>query len=163
MLEHLNRLAHHMKWADACTLEALRAAEAPPAPALALYAHVLGAEHVWLARLQGEPSGLAVWPTLTLDGCAEASADSSRGYARFLSSLAPADLERKVKYTNSAGLSFEDAIGDILLHVFLHGAYHRGQVAQQLRAEGQTPAATDYIAFVRGTPAATQATRSAPP
>ena len=157
MLESLNRLARHMEWADARTLDALRAAgEATPAPALELYAHVLGAEHVWLARLQGEPSALAVWPTLTLEACAKAAADGSRGYARFLSSLSLADLERKVTYTNSAGLHFETAIGDILLQVFLHGAYHRGQVAQQLRAAGLTPAATDYIAFVRGTAAATR-------
>jgi uncharacterized damage-inducible protein DinB len=45
--------------------------------------------------------------------------------------------------------------------VALHGAYHRGQIAQLLRQNGAQPAATDYIGFVRGVPAATR--HDAPP
>jgi hypothetical protein len=38
--------------------------------------------------------------------------------------------------------------------VVLHGQYHRGKVNLLLRQEGEQPAPTDYIAFVRGVPAA---------
>jgi len=38
----------------------------------------------------------------------------------------------------------------------MHGCYHRGQVAMLIRDGGGTPAPTDYIAFVRGAPAATR-------
>jgi uncharacterized damage-inducible protein DinB len=48
------------------------------------------------------------------------------------------------------------AVGDMLLHVALHGAYHRGQIALLVRAGGSTPSPTDYIAFIRGAPAATR-------
>jgi uncharacterized damage-inducible protein DinB len=44
----------------------------------------------------------------------------------------------------------------MLTHVTLHGAYHRGQIAASIRAGGDTPTATDYIAFIRGAPAATR-------
>jgi uncharacterized damage-inducible protein DinB len=44
----------------------------------------------------------------------------------------------------------------MLVHVALHGQYHRGQVALLLRASGFEPATTDYIAWTRGVPAATR-------
>ena len=43
---------------------------------------------------------------------------------------------------------------DMLLQVVLHGCYHRGQVALVVRGAGAEPSPTDYIAFVRGAPAA---------
>ncbi|HEY6147556.1 MAG TPA: DinB family protein [Thermoanaerobaculia bacterium] len=35
------------------------------------------------------------------------------------------------------------------MHVVIHGGYHRGQIAAELRAAGFTPAYTDYIEAVR--------------
>ena len=63
-------------------------------------------------------------------------------------------LERTVHYRNSAGAEFDSKISDILLHVALHGSYHRGKIAAALRGAGADPAPTDYIGFVRGVPAA---------
>ena len=34
---------------------------------------------------------------------------------------------------------------DVLLHVIMHSAYHRGQVATDMRAAAFTPAYTDFI------------------
>jgi uncharacterized damage-inducible protein DinB len=36
-----------------------------------------------------------------------------------------------------------------LIHVLFHSAYHRGQIALQMRASGLTPAYTDFIHAVR--------------
>ena len=77
-------------------------------------------------------------------------------YDRLLDGLDEAALARNVHYTNSAGLEFDSTVGDILLHVALHGAYHRGQIALLVRAGGSAPAPTDYIQFTRGAPAATR-------
>jgi uncharacterized damage-inducible protein DinB len=41
--------------------------------------------------------------------------------------------------------------------VALHGAYHRGQIAAALRGAGAVPEPTDFIAFARGSAAATRA------
>ena len=38
---------------------------------------------------------------------------------------------------------------DVLTHVILHSAYHRGQVALAMRAAGMEPAYTDFIHAVR--------------
>jgi uncharacterized damage-inducible protein DinB len=36
-----------------------------------------------------------------------------------------------------------------LMHVALHGAYHRGQIAQVIRQGGGEPVNTDFITFQR--------------
>ena len=52
----LRRLFDHLEWADDRTLRSLREAPAIPPKALELFAHILGAEHVWLARLRQTPA-----------------------------------------------------------------------------------------------------------
>jgi uncharacterized damage-inducible protein DinB len=37
----------------------------------------------------------------------------------------------------------------VLTHVVLHGAYHRGQIAADLRAAGLEPPYTDFIEAAR--------------
>jgi uncharacterized damage-inducible protein DinB len=163
MIDHLTKLFDHLEWADARVLEGLRADPGSDPRALELYAHVLGAEHVWLTRIQQRPARVAVWPTLSLDQCATLAAENAAGFRALLGGLADGDLAREVPYVNSAGQSFRSAIGDMLLQVALHGAYHRGQVALVVRAAGGTPSPTDYIAFVRGVPAATRQSAVAAP
>jgi uncharacterized damage-inducible protein DinB len=70
--------------------------------------------------------------------------------------LGPTDLARVATYRNSANIEFTSTVEDILIHVAMHGAYHRGQVARALRQGGAVPEPTDYIAFTRGAPAATR-------
>ena len=152
----LERLVAHLRWADDRTLTALRSATAPPPKALELYAHVLGAEHVWLARLRQQPATVAVWPPGDLAGCAALAAANHAELIRYVAAQDADALERELPYTNSAGQSFRSKVSDILLHVALHGCYHRGQVAMLLREAGAEPQPTDYIAFARGAPAATR-------
>lgn len=153
----LERLFAHLHWADSRTLAALRGAPAPPSKAVELYAHLLGAEHVWLARLRQRPATAAVWPRLSLAACAELAAANHADFDECLATLNTPALAAETPYTNSAGQSFRTRADDILLHVALHGCYHRGQVALLLREAGCEPQPTDYIAFVRGAPAATRA------
>ena len=140
-------------------LESLRSAQNPPARAIELYAHILGAEHVWIARIHSRPATVAVWPALTLDQCEEISAANNESFAQIVKTLNPAALGKQISYRNSAGASFTSTLEEILLHVSLHGSYHRGQIAIMLRESGDTPVPTDFIAFARGAPAATRTNR----
>lgn len=152
----LSKLVAHLEWADARALGALRGATPQIAKALEIYAHVLGAEQTWLARIAGRESTVAVWPTLDLEQC-EALARANAAELRGITATASdASLQRVVGYRNSAGQAFESTVEDMLLQLLLHGAYHRGQIALLLREGGAEPAPTDYIAFVRGAPAATR-------
>jgi uncharacterized damage-inducible protein DinB len=153
-MKHLLRLAGHLGWAEERVQAALRRAIGGPSKALDLYAHLVAAEHIWLARLTGSPPRVQVWPALTLDACAELAAENYRDCVEYLQRLDVADADRGVAYTNSAGQSFTSTVEDILLHVCLHGAYHRGQIALLLRQGGDAPESTDYITWVRGAPGA---------
>lgn len=153
--EPLSRLFAHMEWADERVRTALAAA--PPMPrAIELFAHVLGAEEVWLARLEQRTPGVPVWPPIDLDACTALARATAAGYRAFLSALGERDLARPVRYRNSAGREFESRVDDMLVHVAMHGSYHRGQIALLVRDAGAEPNPTDYIAFVRGAPAATR-------
>ncbi len=152
----LATLYEHLAWADDHALASLRAAASPPPRAVELLAHVFGAEHVWLARIEERAPEVPVWPPLDVDGCARLAAANRAAFAALLARLAPGDLDRAVRYRNSAGIEFTSRIADILVHVALHGSYHRGQVALVVRDAGAEPSPTDFIAFVRGTPAATR-------
>lgn len=152
-LQLLRQSFAHTAWADAKLFAALR--EHPQlAVAWREYDHVLGAATVWLARLERRPSPVAVWPVLRIDEAEVLRQELSEGYDRFLNTLDATQLTSEIEYTNSAGQSFRTAIVDILLHVALHGQYHRGKINLLLRQSGAEPAPTDYIGFVRGVPAA---------
>ena len=161
-MQHLRTLLDHMAWADELVLESLRHPSVPRR-ALDLYAHVLGAEHVWLARLEQRAASVAVWPALTIDECARLARENRSAFRSYADRLTSGDLRRLVHYRNSAGDEFDTAIEDILLHVAMHGSYHRGQVALLIRDAGATPQPTDLIAFVRGAPAATRTSASRAP
>jgi uncharacterized damage-inducible protein DinB len=159
MIGYLKKLVDHMAWADEAALAALRDAPGSDTRGLAFYSHVLGAEATWLARILGHPSDVAVWPTLALDEAAALAARNAADFRTLIGPLTDSDLAREIQYRNSAGQEFRSMLEDILLHVALHGSYHRGQISLIVRGGGGEPAATDYIAFVRGVPAA----RTPPP
>lgn len=150
----LSKLIDHLEWADRRVLDSLRAMPHPDQRAIDLYAHVLGAEHVWVSRILQRVPREKVWPDLTLERAASLAAENAAELRALLESYSGDELERKLAYTNSAGIDFESTIEDMLLQVVLHGCYHRGQVSLMVRGSGGEPSPTDYIAFVRGAPAA---------
>jgi len=148
-------LFQHMAWANARVIDGLRASGGTDPHALEQLAHVLGAESVWLTRILGEWPRVAVWPSLSIEACAALAAENQRGYELVLRDGDTA-LEREVTYTNSAGETFTNRVLDILVHVAMHGAYHRGMTSILTRRSGGVATPTDFIAFVRGAPAATR-------
>ena len=156
MKDHFRKLYKHLAWADARVLQSLRASQSVLKKDLDLYSHILGSEHVWLSRIKGTPARVAVWPSLTLDECERLAVENAAAFDEMISGLTQEECATPVTYRNSAGDQFTSTLEDILTHVSLHGAYHRGQIAASIRAAGDTPSPTDYIAFARGAPAATR-------
>ena len=148
----LTKLLDHLEWADERVLDSLRAMTHAGARALELYAHVLGTEHTWISRIHERAPREKVWPQLTLVAAAALAAENAAALRAIIAT--PEQLQRKVAYSNTAGHAFESTVEDMLLQVVLHGCYHRGQVAMVVRGAGGEPSPTDYIAFVRGAPAA---------
>jgi uncharacterized damage-inducible protein DinB len=147
---NLSRLYAHLQWADMQMLDALRKGPSVPDRVMLLFGHTLAAEEIWLARISSAPyAHINVFPTLSLDQCEAEITRIHAGYQELIADLKPHELERMVAYTNTRGQSFATSVGDILLHVALHGSYHRGQIAQLLRASGDAPPATDFIVYAR--------------
>jgi uncharacterized damage-inducible protein DinB len=155
-MNHLGRLIEHLAWADERVLESLRNCRTPLTAAIGLYSHVLGAEHTWLRRIQGIQPELSVWPDVTLDQCETIARENAASLRALVGRLTDDELQKDVTYRNTAGKEFTTGLEDILLHVALHGSYHRGQVAALLRSSGDEPSPTDYIQWVRGAAAATR-------
>ena len=154
-LDVIRRLFGHLQWADALLLRALELGPAPPAETLREYGHILGADELWLSRLEQRPPNAAVWPEVGLPDLPAMVREVHAGWARYLEGLDQADLSRAAAYTNSAGQSFRTPVEDILLHLAMHAHYHRGKINVLLRQAGLAPAPADYISFIRGAPAAT--------
>lgn len=153
-MNSIRKLYDHMQWADRHLMERLRQKEAASrqdaSEEIRLFAHLLAAEAVWLARLRGDKDiRLTIWPEIDLDGCEELLRQNESGWNSCLSGLAEADLDRTITYANSSGQVFANEVRDILLHVALHGHYHRGQINSRLRTGGTDPINIDYMMFMR--------------
>lgn len=144
MLSRIRRLFRYDEWANR---EAL--ASAAPPRALALMAHVLGTEWLWLSRARRQPSPVAVWPEWTAAECTVQADAVPRAWASYLDGLTEDGLRETVPYLNSKGEEWSSTVEDLLLHTVLHSVYHRGQVAAEVRAAGGAPAYTDFIHAVR--------------
>ncbi len=149
MKAHIERMVRAMVWADGRVIAALANCPAAREESLPLLSHLLAAEHVWLARLERRAAVRPVWPALAFADCEALAVENAAGYAAYLARLSDDGLAEVVEYKNSQGVEFVTPAIDILTHVVIHGAYHRGQIAKALGRAGTPAVETDYITFVR--------------
>lgn len=151
MIELLQNLMAHMRWADARVADALEHDATPDADATRLFAHVASVEHLWYARIHSQVAAYPVWPTLDVAAARAIAAEHADLFDTLLADATtdPRALTREVRYRSSAGRDYRGAVTDIITHVAMHGSHHRGQIARQLRAAGREPPYVDYIEFTR--------------
>jgi uncharacterized damage-inducible protein DinB len=149
MLEHIRNLFSYDDWANREILGSLQALSTPPERSVKLLAHILSAERLWLERLLVQKQTLPVWPLSTLAQCKLEVHELPGLWKNYLTALGEAGLARSLTYKNTKGESFSSQKQDILLHVVMHSAYHRGQIAADMRAAGFSPPYTDFIHAVR--------------
>jgi uncharacterized damage-inducible protein DinB len=146
---YLQRQFEHDFWANRQEVRILAALHPPPAPALKLLAHIVAAQWLWLHRLQQNPQRIAVWPEPSLTDYDAQLLQLKQAWDSYLAALSADDLTKACSYTNSKGEAWENNVIDILAHVILHSAHHRGQIATELRRSGNIPVPVDYIHAVR--------------
>jgi uncharacterized damage-inducible protein DinB len=149
MIEYFKKLFAYDEWANREVLTALENLKDPPARSLRFLAHIVSAERLWLERLRLQKQTYPVWPDFTLAQCKVEIAGLSPQWRDYLGSLTEEGLLRDLTYRNSKGESWTNAKQDILMHVVMHSAYHRGQIAADMRTAGFTPVLTDFIHGVR--------------
>lgn len=149
MLKEFRRLFAYDAWANREVLAGLAALDTAPIRPIQLLAHIVSAEWLWLERLQQKPQSYAVWPDFTLPECRREIEELEQSWTAYVADLSLQRLLHAVEYTNSKGERWSNSISDILMHVVLHSAYHRGQIAIAVREAGCTPPYTDFIHAVR--------------
>lgn len=147
--DRFHQLFRYDEWANQEVLSSFRSAGAPPARSLRLLAHVLGTEYVWFSRIKAEKSPLAVWPELNMAQCEQHVHELGCIWSNYLDQLGEAGFDKNIVYQNTRGETWSNSVEDILTHVVMHSAYHRGQIASDMRAAGHAPAYTDFIHGVR--------------
>jgi uncharacterized damage-inducible protein DinB len=113
--------------------------------------HMWSAEYIWWQRLQlvenvqPLPSEEMDMPTVTAG-----LLHQSTQWAQWVSNAREAALTHEFFYRNSKREQFKQPVSEVLLHMFNHATYHRGQLVTILHHLGVSKIpATDYIVFSR--------------
>jgi uncharacterized damage-inducible protein DinB len=113
--------------------------------------HIHTVDRIFQHHLQGRPHGCRaprseVLPTLgTL---AQGMREVDDWYLAYVDGLTLDAFEEPLEFTFTSGKPARMRRGEILLHVCLHGTYHRGNAGAVLQLKGLTPsrdAITDYL------------------
>lgn len=151
VLAYLKTLFAYDDWANheaLRSLQALTLTNLPPR-AVQLMAHIVNTEWLWMSRLKQDGHKVVVWPDYGLDEAEQPLPVLRGAWEKFLDTRTTGDLERSVEYVNSKGERWASRVRDVLMHVVMHGAYHRGQIAAKVREAGGQPAYTDFIQAAR--------------
>lgn len=149
MSDTLVQLWLYNNWANNLLIEKMKQdAEHIPSNCLRLLSHIMNAQLIWLYRLNGKKPPVGVWDEHSLLTCEQYHQLASSGFADKVRVDKVKTME-VVNYTNTKNEQFQNSFGDILLHIFNHGTYHRAQIAMEMRRSGLDPINTDYISFVR--------------
>lgn len=158
MLEVLQDLYRHQEWADAEHWRAILASTAAgeDLELKARLVHLHGAQQFWLARWQGVGLAFAKPEDFATSEDTFHFAQACHAALRaYLGLRKEGDLAEAVTYTNMAGQTFTQPLGELMLHLTLHSQYHRGQNATRLRALAGSAPGTDLVNWQReGRPAA---------
>ncbi len=148
MHEFLRDLFVYERWALDRSLTSLE--NLSNSKAHLLLSHILWAETIRLMRLKGEDSSATpALGGLSVGECLDLSDEIHAAYLEYSDTLPEAGLNSVVTDKNTKGFEFQTPIGDILFHVGMHGAYHRGQIALLVSDGGGKAISTNYIEFTR--------------
>ena len=137
-------------WANSETLAGLRTVPGGAEKPRKTFNHVIGAQRVWLVRFENPaPPSVQPWPDLALEECQSAIEELRGRWKDLLDNLTPEKLAGDLVYQTLSGSEYRTPIQDVLMHLILHSAYHRGQAAVAVREAGGKPAPTDYVVYVR--------------
>ena len=158
-VEQMRRLIAYNQFADERILEAISglSVEELERPRDAYFGsiannlwHTLNAQQRWLARWRSEPL-----PPLERSAVPSWSAEYAACHAawrRLVAPLSAADFERVVKYTLRVGVSGEQPLGQLVVHLVNHGTHHRAETGLWLERIGRSPGDLDYILFLARPP-----------
>lgn len=153
MKERFRRWYRHEKESHAKVVESLRTvpddgrADTRYGQAIDLLDHLVAARWLWLYRFGVAGEVGDVFPAgATLDRVAARLDEVHATWTAWLGEVDDAELERTFTYRALfGGGEYRSTVEDVLVQLFTHSVYHRGQIAQTVRALGGEPARTDFV------------------
>ena len=114
------------------------------------FVHLLWAESLWLARWQGWSyvASLDSEEYPTTESLRLPFEDVHTKQLQFLSGLLPSAATHVVSYVNFSGKKWEYALRDLVQHLIVHSAHHRGQITTMFRHLNLVPPTTGHLAFL---------------
>ena len=147
MKADFKKLFEYNQWANNKLINSLKNQNIIDETVLRLISHIVLSEQIWMLRLErGEYFNKNFWEILTLAECETIINENREKFKTFIDKR---DVSEEITYKNSKGIEYTNSVYDILTHISLHSAYHRGQIAKEVRRLNKEPVLTDYIAFIR--------------
>ena len=115
--------------------------------------HIHTVDRIFQAHLQGLPHTFQA-PRSEKIPELQMLADSAKAvddwYASYVGGLSEEDFEQPLDFVFTSGKAARMRRGEIILHVCLHGTYHRGNAGAVLQLKGLTPSRdsiTDFLEY----------------
>ena len=161
MKEILQQLAAYNIWANALLMETLRKLpgelhqkEVPSSfnSLQKTILHMWNAESIWWQRmkLQERITGPMENFNGKMEDAIEGLTLQNKQWNEWINKAQEHHLQHVFQYQNFKGEQFKQPIYQMLLHLFNHGTYHRGQIVNMLRQLGvEKIPQTDFIVWSR--------------
>ena len=119
--------------------------------AVSLFAHIVAARKLWMFRFGVSSEAVTdLFPqNVTLESLAKHADEMHKTWDLYLEQVDERELARVFEYQSLDGAKFQNQIEDIFTQLFGHSWYHRGQIAQLIKALGGEPAVTDFVYWCR--------------
>jgi uncharacterized damage-inducible protein DinB len=146
MKQYFLKLSEHEHWANLKVLEKVVSLENIPQKAIELLSHIIAAQRIWLDRINGKQTQVNVWEVFEIDILLELLEINHSDIQQLIESD---DFERLISYKNSKGTPYINTVSQLLTHLSLHAAYHRGQIITTIKPFTSDLPATDFITYYR--------------
>lgn len=144
------------QWADrglyetiAANFDRLSAEDAAIVPLVLDHMHVV--DRIFQHHLLGLPHGFHAprsAETPAIEQLRQGATEVDAWYVAYVDGLAAADFDEPLDFVFTSGKAARMTRGEILLHVCLHGTYHRGNAGILLQKSGSSPykdGVTDFL------------------
>jgi uncharacterized damage-inducible protein DinB len=117
-----------------------------------MFAHIYGADAIWLSRWRGAPLPAIPGGDLPSMSAVRAAWDPLEAEQRaFLAALTDADLARTLDYRTTDGEVGRASFAQILPHVPNHATHHRSEICTMLTLIGGSPTELGIAQFIART------------
>jgi uncharacterized damage-inducible protein DinB len=114
------------------------------------FAHLYGADALWLARWRGAPTGALPGAHIATMAALRKEWDALVAEQQaWVEALRPVDLGREMHYKDTAGNPYHGPLGILLTHVVAHGNHHRSEIATMLTMVSGSPPDTGIVMWHR--------------